>query len=86
MPEHVVFRKIDDAVVALNLDSGQYYTLNEVGSRMWILLDEQRSQESIVDDIVSEYDVAHENVERDLLNLLEDLKQNDLVEESLTLS
>lgn len=76
-----MFREIDDTIIALNLNSGQYYTLNEIGTQIWTLIAEQQSQKSIIDHIMSEYDVGRENVEQDLLNLLENLQQNDLVEE-----
>ena len=80
VPEHIVFRKIDDTIVALNINSGQYFTLNEVGSIVWTMLDEDRSQEHIIGNIVSEFDVSQEIFEQDLALLLEELQLNGLVE------
>ena len=71
---------MDGEIIALNLKSGQYYTLNEVGTRMWTLLAELDSVESTVAAVVSEYDVTQEQVEQDLANLLEALAVNGLIE------
>ena len=82
VPEHVVFREIDDTVVALNLNTGNYYTLNEVGSRIWIMLYSNKTSDDVVDQILSEYDVTSEVVEQDLAHLLEELTKNDLIVET----
>lgn len=79
--EDTVFREVDDTVIALNLNSGQYFTLNEVGSRMWAFIAEQLATDAIINTIVAEYDVTHQQVEKDLFDLLVELKANGLVEE-----
>ena len=73
---------MDGLIIALNLKSGQYYTLNEVGTRMWTLLAELDSVESTVAAVVAEYDVTQEQVEQDLASLLEELAVNGLIERS----
>jgi hypothetical protein len=73
---------VDGEIIALNLKSGQYYTLNEVGTRMWTLLVQLGSVESTVAAIVTEYDISQEQVEQDLASLLEALAVNGLVEKN----
>ncbi|GMQ79459.1 MAG: PqqD family protein [Anaerolineae bacterium] len=81
MSKHVVFREVDGTVVALNLNSGQYFTLNEVGSRIWVLLAEQDSRNSLIETVLNEYDVSRSQLEENLLDFLQDLIASDLVEE-----
>lgn len=80
VPSHTVFREIDGQAIALNLDTGQYYTMNELGTRIWTLFQQEDSLAGIVKAIESEYDVTHEQAEADLESFLKDLRQNGLVE------
>ena len=45
----VVFRDLDGEAVILDLVSGTYFGLNEVGTRVWRLVDEGRDPSQIVD-------------------------------------
>lgn len=80
VPSHTIFREVDDQVIALNLDTGQYYTMNELGTRIWALLQQKDSLAGIVEAIESEYDVTHDQAKADLESFLKDLRENGLVE------
>ena len=67
-------------VVMLNLKNGTYYGLDEVGARIWSLIQEPSSVEVVRDILLEEYDVVPDLCERDLLALLQDLADNGLVE------
>lgn len=73
-----VFRQVDEQIIALDLESGEYYTMNEVAARMWTVLTTTQSFEETVAAIVSEYDVEPEQVEQDLTALIADLAANAL--------
>lgn len=66
--------------VILNLKSGKYYGLNEVGARIWNLLQEPRTLNEIRNVILEEYEVESEHCDRDLLNLLKELAAEGLIE------
>jgi len=55
-------------------DLESIYTLDEVGGRIWELLDGQRTVAEVRDAIVAEYDVSPQEAEADLLELLEQLE------------
>lgn len=74
-----VFCDLDGEAVILNLMQGIYYGLNEVGSRVWELLQEPGRVEDICDVIVSEYAVDRGRCERDLAALLEKLADRELI-------
>ena len=71
---------LDGEEVILNLADGTYYGLNEVGARIWSLLQEEPMLHRVRDRIVDEYDVAHEQCERDLVGLVRELEEAGLVE------
>lgn len=80
MSEHTVFRELDGAIIALDLITGQYYTLNEIGTRMWTLLTVLGSFDDTVATIENEYDVSRDRIKRDLTGLIKDLMANNLIE------
>jgi hypothetical protein len=64
----------------LDLKEGRYYGLDDVGARVWDLIQEPRDVGDIRDILLEEYDVAPERCERDLLALLQRLADEELVE------
>jgi hypothetical protein len=71
--------KLGDDVVILNLKSGVYYGLDPVGARVWELIQENKSVGAIRDVILSEFEVAAEQCESDLNDLLADMQAQDLI-------
>ena len=57
------------------------YTLNEVGTRIWELLDGQRSLLQIRDLLVDEFEVSPEEAETDLLEFMQGLESVAAVQE-----
>lgn len=77
--ESMVFRRIEDETILVPIrnnagDLQNIYILNEVGARVWELLDGKREIEEISDIISSEYDIITKEVERDISEFIEDLK------------
>jgi hypothetical protein len=66
--------------VILNLATGMYYGLDDVGARIWGLLQQPCSVNMIRDAIVGEYEVDPDHCERDLLALLQELAAAQLIE------
>lgn len=55
-------------------DLSSIYTLNDVGSRIWELIDGDLRAEEISAMIVHEFDVAEEECRRDVVQFLEQLE------------
>lgn len=67
-------------VAILNLKNGVYYGLNEVGARIWELIQKPRALNEIRDIILDEYVVEVERCERDMLELLTKMAAEGLIE------
>jgi hypothetical protein len=65
--------------VILNLKTGLYYGLNEVGARIWDLLQTPTTFGNICDAIEQEYAVDTHRCEQDVRVLLEELITAQLV-------
>lgn len=64
----------------LNLHNGVYYGLNEVGTRVWELIQEPIVIGQVRNVIWAEYDVEPEQCARDVLALLEEMMAEALIE------
>ena len=64
----------------LNVKSGVYYGLDEVGARVWELIQSPRRVSEVRDALLEEYDVDPSRCEADLVTLLEQLAETELIE------
>jgi hypothetical protein len=63
----------------LDMRAERYYTLDEVGSRIWTLLVEGRSPDDIASQLGDEFDAPHDIIARDLGTLLARLEKASLI-------
>lgn len=64
----------------LNLKNSSYYGLDPVGTRVWNLLRQPRSVGDLRNVLLDEYAVEAESCEGDLLDLLENMRDEGLIE------
>lgn len=67
--DEVLFQNLDGEAVLLDLSSETYFGLNEVGTRVWDLLESTPLLSDVCRQLQSEYDVERERAEGDLLEL-----------------
>jgi hypothetical protein len=78
--EHVLFRQLDDEAVLLDLKSGTYFGLNDVGARAWQLILEHGRLSLVLEVLQQEYAAEAAVVERDLLALAAQLVGEQLAQ------
>jgi len=76
IPTHVSFTLVDEDAVLLNIQTNQYFLLDEVGARLWGLLRVRESYQAVLE----EFEVEPETLEQEVLELLEKLKEQGFVE------
>jgi hypothetical protein len=84
--DRVVSRKIVDELILVPIrqsvaEMETLYTLNEVGARVYELIDGQRPVREIVEAIVTEFDVAFETAEGDVREFISQLLQIESIRE-----
>lgn len=82
----VVSRKIAGGFVLVPIrqkagDLGSIYTMNEVGSRIWELVDGERTVREISGVMVREFEVSPQEAQVDLAGFLKQLEQVGAVKE-----
>ena len=79
MSPDVLFRELEGESVLLNLETEQYYVLEDVGTRMWQLLAQHGEVDAVIPQLMNEYDVSEDTVRGDLVALIEALAAAGLV-------
>ncbi len=82
--DNIVFRKIENEYILVPVrsnaaDLDYIYTLNEIGARIWELIDGIRTVGDVRDIICSEYEVTPETAAADLSALIAELASLSIV-------
>jgi hypothetical protein len=75
----VVFRELDGEAVILNLESGVYFGLDPIGTRIWQLCQEHASLRLVWEAMQREFDESAETLQSDLLAFIDELSTRGLV-------
>ncbi len=78
--DDVVFRELEGEAVLLNLQSGTYFGLDPVGTRIWQLIEQHGALGAVRDAMLEEFDVDSDAAAHDLLDLVRALAARGLVE------
>lgn len=76
---HVIEARNGDTTVLLDLRRGMYYTLNDLGGRIWSLLGQGTSVDTVAQRLLEEYEVSVERVQADVVKTVERLLGAGLV-------
>ena len=75
---NVLMREVEGEAVLLDLDTESYFGLDNVGARMWSVVNSSDSVEAAYELLKSEYDVDAETLREDLQALVEEWVQKGL--------
>lgn len=70
---------MDGEKVMLNIEKGNYYGLDNIGSHIWELIEKPQAVYAIVAILLKEYDVQEEQCQGDVLSFLEKTYQEGLI-------
>ena len=63
----------------MNLDKGEYFMMNEVGSRIWDIIIEPINVKGIIEALLSEYEVDEETCTETVIEFLGRLNNAELI-------
>ena len=70
---------LDDEAVILGLKDGMYYGLNQVGARIWSLIQAPRALKEIRDTLLEEFEVEASRLDEDLQAFLDEMFDRELI-------
>ncbi len=77
--DEVLFQVLDEEVVLLDMKSGQYFGLNEIGALIWVMSKKGASLGSILSDIIEKYDVSESELVGHVTPFLDELEAEGLI-------
>lgn len=80
VPEHVIFRPFASEMVLLNIQTGKYHGMDEVGARCFQALRESESLESALEALLTEYEGPEDRIRKDLVGYCSELIESGLIE------
>lgn len=75
----VISQEVSGETVLLDLQSENYFGLDEVGTRIWQLIQESGQLQTVYDTLLEEYDVTPAQLQQDLEKLLQAIQAAGLV-------
>ena len=72
---------IDDEVVMMDMEQGQYFGLNAVGAHIWALLETPYSRDEIILNVKDNFEAPNTSaLEKDVLDFIQTMIDNKLID------
>ncbi len=75
----VLFSDLDDKILMMSIDKGTYYSLDEVGTRIWGLIENPASVEELCEVLLTEFEVEPETCRQDVLNFMSEMSELEVI-------
>lgn len=75
----VAFSQLDDELLAIDVDHGFLFSMNETAGQVWGAISEPIAVDALCDRLTARYAVDADTCRRDVLGLLEWLREAGLV-------
>lgn len=75
----VLFQELDGELVLLSMESGEYFSLNEVGAKIWVLITADWSIPDILKSFINQFDASEEQLAADIEVFLKHLLDHKLI-------
>jgi hypothetical protein len=75
----LIIQKIDKETVIFDAEESVLYTLNATAAEIFRLIKKGLEEDKIIEKIVKKYDVRKEKVEKDVRELVEELKKRKII-------
>lgn len=77
--QSVFAQEIDGEMVLLDMESENYFGLDEVGTSIWQAMQEKESLQEVFEVLMEQYEVEEEVLQKDLSDFVEKLLESGLV-------
>ena len=75
----VISAELGSEISLLNVTTGVYYTLNDVGASIWRLLLQDTTVANITSSLLDEYHVDEQRCQHDVIRIVQDLREHGLI-------
>ena len=75
----VFAQEVDGEMVLLDMNSENYFGLDEVGTAIWQAMQEKESLKEVLEVLLEQYEVEEDVLKKDLATFVEKLEESGLV-------
>jgi hypothetical protein len=77
--DKIITREIKGEAVLLNKESGDYFSLNTIGTEIFNCICEGMEIDTIVSFLLDSYNVEHDTLKQDVISLVSELKVKKII-------
>ncbi|CAK0761823.1 putative Coenzyme PQQ synthesis protein D (PqqD) [Gammaproteobacteria bacterium] len=77
--DELLSAQVDDDLVMMNIATGNYHSLDDIGARVWDILAEPVSVMAICEQLMKEYEVEPTTCQHDVLTLLANMAEQNML-------
>jgi len=81
-PDRFTEADIDEEIVIMRLDNGEFFSLSGTGADIWRLIDGSRDRETLVAALAKDFDADEQRIAADVDALLRQLRETGLLAEN----
>ena len=78
-PDNYSWRDVNNELVVLNLQSGEYFTFNNVGRLIWLSVNDGKTVDEIIRSVVEQYATTEEKAVADVKAFISNLLSEGLL-------
>ena len=75
----LLYSKIGEEIVLLTIESGKYFKVDAVGSRIWEIIKEPTTIQALLNQLTEEYEVPFDQCQKDIMPFIEQLQADKLI-------
>jgi len=75
----LVYQELDGEMVILEMQSGQYFGIDVIGSRIWQMLESKVPPVLMIEKLQEEFEVEPELCRHQVVTFLDELEKNNLI-------
>ncbi len=75
----VLMQEVDGETILLDINSEEYFSLNEIGTMFYKLLQEEPNLSLALSELENHFDVSKEELQKDLLHFVSTLEEKKLL-------
>ena len=77
--EKTTWKKLNDKVIIVDIESGAYYSLNDTASGIWQRLMENKSTTDVLNEMSIVYEINRDILETDMTITISDWEKSELI-------
>jgi hypothetical protein len=75
-----VSSELDGEAMLMSIETGKYYHMNEVATRLWQLIEKPQKVSALIDQLLSEFEIDRPTCESQVQSFLTSLTESHLID------